>query len=242
MLKKWKIMLLDSELIEGSLIKRYKRFLADVKLVNGEIVTAHCPNSGSMKGYKEEGLQVWLSKSTNPKRKLAYTWEIVEDSAGEKIFVYAAKANTLVKEAIENGKIKELQGYENICTEVKYGSHNSRIDLLLEKDNEKCYVEVKSVTMKEGDVLMFPDAVTTRGQKHLQELMEVKEQGDRAILFFAVLREGGKGFLPAFEIDPVYAGLLAEARAKGVEVLIYQVCFKDLEISLEKKIDFVSEQ
>ncbi len=233
-------MLLDSELIEGSLIKRYKRFLADVKLENGEIVTAHCPNTGSMKGYKEEGLRVWLSKNNNPKRKLAYTWEMVEDSSGELIFVYAAKANTLVKEAIEVGKIKELQSYEKIRTEVKYGSQNSRIDLLLEKDNEKCYVEVKSVTMKEGDILMFPDSVSTRGQKHLQELMEVKERGDRAVLFFAVLREGGNGFLPAKEIDPVYAQLLQEAREKGVEVLIYQVCFKELEISLETKIDFRS--
>jgi len=234
-------MLLDSELIEGTLIKRYKRFLADVKLENGEIVTAHCPNSGSMKGYKEEGLRVWLSKSNNPKRKLAYTWEIVEDSSGEKILVYAAKANTLVKEAIKEGKIKELQTYKKIRSEVKYGSQNSRIDLLLEKDNEKCYVEVKSVTMKEGNVLMFPDSVTTRGQKHLQELMEVKAGGDRALLFFAVLREGGKGFLPAYEIDPVYAQLLQEARDKGVEVLIYQVEFKGLEIRLEKKIDFISE-
>lgn len=231
-------MLLDSEFIEGTLIKRYKRFLADVKLESGEIITAHCPNSGSMKGYKEEGLRVWLSKSNNPKRKLAYTWEMVEDSSGEKIFVYAAKANTLVKEAIEEGTIKELQSYDEIRTEVKYGSQNSRIDLLLEKDNEKCYIEVKSVTMKEGDILMFPDAVTSRGQKHLQELMEVKAKGDRALLFFAVLREGGNGFLPAAEIDPVYAQLLHEARDKGVEILIYQVAFKGLEISLEKKIDF----
>jgi len=233
-------MVFEAELIEGTLIKRYKRFLADVKLPNGDIVTAHCANSGSMKGYKEEGLKVWLSKSNNPKRKLAYTWEMVEDISGEKIFVYAAKANTLVKEAIEQGRIKELQGYENIRTEVKYGSQNSRIDLLLEKEEEKCYVEVKSVTMKEGNTLMFPDSVTTRGQKHLQELMEVKENGDRAILFFAVLREGGKDFSPAKEIDPVYAELLEEARDKGVEVLIYQASFKDSEIILEKEISFAS--
>ncbi|MDF1880891.1 DNA/RNA nuclease SfsA [Sulfurimonas sp. MAG313] len=232
-------MLLESELIKGTLIKRYKRFLADVKLENGENVTAHCPNTGSMKGYKEEGLRVWLSKNNNPKRKLKYTWEMVEDSSGEKIFVYAAKANTLVKEAIDEGTIEELLDYDNIRTEVKYGRQNSRIDLLLEKDNEKCYVEVKSVTMKVGDILMFPDAVSTRGQKHLEELMEVKEQGDRAVLFFAVLREGGKGFFPAKEIDSVYAQLLHTARDKGVEVLIYQVAFKGLEISLEKKIDFI---
>lgn len=231
-------MLFETELIEGELIKRYKRFLTDVKLPNGEIVIAHCPNSGSMKGYKEEGLRVWLSKSDNPKRKLAYTWEMVEDSAGEKIFIHAAKANTLVKEAIEADAIKELQSYDKIRTEVKYGSQNSRIDLLLEKENDKCYVEVKSVTMKEGDTLMFPDAVTTRGQKHLQELMEVKEQGDRAVLFFAVLREGGENFRAAKEIDPDYAKLLDEAKENGVEVLIYQAEFKGAEIKLVKPISF----
>lgn len=227
------------DFIEGRLIKRYKRFLADVRLIDGEIVTAHCPNSGSMKGYKEEGLKVWLSRSDNPKRKLAYTWEMVEDVQGEKILVHAAKANSLVKEAIKSGVIEELQDYENLRTEVKYGSQNSRIDLLLEKKDQKCYVEVKSVTMKEEGTLMFPDAVTTRGQKHLQELMEVKAQGDRAVLFFAVLREGGTAFTAAEKIDAKYAQLLNEAMAFGVEVLIYRCNFDGDSIHLDKRVPWL---
>ncbi len=225
------------DLIEGKLIKRYKRFLADVILGDGEIVTAHCPNSGSMKGYKEEGLRVWLSRSDNPKRKLAYTWEIVEDAQGEKVMVHAARANNLVKEAIEAGVIKELQGYEKLRTEVKYGHQNSRIDILLENEDEKCYVEVKSVTLKEGNILMFPDAVTTRGQKHLQELMQMKRDGHRAVLFFAVLREGGEGFRAASHIDAEYANLLTEAMDTGVEVLIYQGTFngENIRIGTEVK-------
>ncbi len=224
----------DTPLHAGTLLKRYKRFLADIRLDSGELITAHCPNSGSMKGYKQEGLKVWVSHSENPKRKLAYTWEIVEDGESEKIIVHAAKANQLVKEAIENGRIDELRGYDDIRTEVKYGSQNSRIDLLLEKGDERCYVEVKSVTLKEGDVLMFPDAVTSRGQKHLQELMEMRAQGDRAVIFFAVLREGGRGFAPARHIDPDYAELLDEAISKGVEAVIYQVDFAGNTIRLKR--------
>lgn len=227
----------ETPMLQGTLIKRYKRFLADVTLKNGEVVTAHCPNSGSMKGYKETGLPVWLSESDNPKRKLKYTWELVEDAEGEKVMVHAARANALVKEAIENGTVTELQGYEKLRTEVKYGSQNSRIDLLLETPDEKCYVEVKSVTLKEGDVLMFPDAVTTRGQKHLQELIEMKEAGHRAVIFFAVLREGGTHFEAAAHIDPDYAGLLEEAKTRGVEALVYRVRFEEGEIALQEKIE-----
>ena len=216
----------DQPLIKATLIKRYKRFLADVLLPDGTAVTAHCPNSGSMKGYNDEGLAVWLLPSDNPKRKLNYTWELVEDRDGDRIMVHAARANALVKEAIENGIVKELQGYETLRSEVRYGSQNSRIDLLLEKDGDRCYIEVKSVTLKEDGVLMFPDAVTTRGQKHLQELMEVKRNGDRAVLFFAVLREGGSDFRPAAHIDPLYAALLHDAINAGVEVLLYRAGFE----------------
>lgn len=233
-------MQLDTPLIEGTLIKRYKRFLADIRLDDGEVITAHCPNSGSMKGYKEEGLRVWVSKSDNPKRKLAYTWELVEDRSEEKIMVHAARANALVKEAIEAGKIPELKGYSHLRTEVKYGRQNSRIDLLLEEGESKCFIEVKSVTLKEGKVLMFPDAVTTRGQKHLQELMDVKADGDRAVLFFAVLRQGGEGFTPAGHIDPEYARLLAEAIESGVEVLVYQVDFGKDDWRLDKRVEILS--
>jgi sugar fermentation stimulation protein A len=223
----------DAPLIPGTLIKRYKRFLADVRLEDGSVVTAHCPNSGSMKGYKEEGLKVWLSESDNPKRKLRYTWELVEDAAGDRIMVHAARANALAQEAITEGIVSELQGYDVLRREVKYGSRNSRIDLLLEREGEQCFVEVKSVTLREGGKLMFPDAVTTRGQKHLEELMEMHEQGQRAVLFFAVLREGGSTFEAAAHIDPDYAALLEKARAAGVEVLLYRAQFDGSSVALQ---------
>jgi sugar fermentation stimulation protein A len=226
----------DQPLIKAILVRRYKRFLADAVLEDGTTVTTHCPNSGSMKGYKDEGLAVWLLPNDDPKRKLKYTWELVEDCDGDRIMVHAARANTLVKEAIEDGIIAELQGYDTLRQEVKYGSQNSRIDLLLEKSDERCYVEVKSVTLKENGVLMFPDAVTTRGQKHLEELMEVAQNGDRAVLFFAVLREGGSRFEPAAHIDPAYAGLLHEAIDAGVEILIYRASFKVSAITLTQEI------
>jgi sugar fermentation stimulation protein A len=230
-------MTFETPLLQGTLIKRYKRFLADITLPDGSVVTAHCPNSGSMKGYKEEGLRVWLSESDNPKRKLRCTWEMVEDASGEKVMVHAARANALVKEAIENGTVAELQGYEKLRSEVRYGSQKSRIDLLLEKPGERCYIEVKSVTLKEGDALMFPDAVTTRGQKHLQELMEMKAQGDRAVLFFAVLREGGTRFEAAAHIDPDYARLLEEAKTAGVEVLVYRAQFDGNAVVLHERME-----
>ncbi len=229
-------MVFGNALIAGTLVKRYKRFLADVMLEGG-VVTAHCPNSGSMKGYKEAGLRVWLSESDNPNRKLRYTWELVEDADGERVMVHAARANTLVREAIEAGVVAELQGYENLRSEVKYGTQKSRIDLLLEKPGEQCYVEVKSVTLKEGEALMFPDAVTTRGQKHLQELMAMKAQGHRAVLFFAVLREGGTHFEAAAHIDPDYARLLDAARTAGVEVLIYRARFREDGIALQERLE-----
>lgn len=222
----------DTPLIPGTLIKRYKRFLADVRLEDGSIVTAHCPNSGSMKGYKNEGLRVWLEANDNPKRKLRYTWELVEDEHGDTIMVHAARANALTVEAIKNGTVSELQGYDTLRSEVKYGIQNSRIDLLLETGDEKCYVEIKSVTLREEDTVMFPDAVTTRGQKHLEELMAMKKEGHRTVLFFAVLREGGTHFEPAAHIDPTYASLLSDAVAAGVEVMIYRAVFNKSSIAL----------
>jgi len=227
----------DTPLIPGTLLKRYKRFLADVRLENGSVVTAHCPNSGSMKGYKDEGLKVRLSESANPKLKLRYTWELVEDAHGDTVMIHAARANALAAEAIRSGIVTELQGYATLRSEVKYGSRNSRVDLLLEKEDEKCFVEVKSVTLLEGNTLMFPDAVTTRGAKHLEELMEMRTEGHRAVLFFAVLREGGKRFEAAAHIDPDYAALLAQARAKGVEILVYRAVFCENAIALSAPLE-----
>ena len=228
----------ETPLIPGTLIKRYKRFLADVRLDDGSVVTAHCPNSGSMKGYKEEGLRVRLGESSNPNRQLRYTWELVDDAGGDRIMVHAARANALAVEAIGNGVVAELQGYDRLRTEVKYGTQNSRIDILLETGDKRCYVEVKSVTLREGGAVMFPDAVTTRGQKHLEELMAMRAAGNRAVLLFAVLREGGDRFEPAAHIDPAYATLLTEARDAGVEVLVYRAVFDGDTVALRERMAY----
>ncbi len=230
-------MQLPSPMIKGRLRKRYKRFLADVELENGEIVTAHCPNSGSMKNLIEENPTVYISRSDNPKRKLPYTLELIEKEDAL-VAAYSLKANTVTVEAIRNGVIPELNDYDTIRTEVPYGT-GSRIDILLEKEEQPCYVEVKSVTLLEGETLMFPDAVTTRGQKHLNELITVREAGARAVIFFAVLHTGGTRFTPADHIDPEYGRLLRLARESGVEVMAYQAAITTETMNLVKKIPII---
>lgn len=207
-------------LATGRLIKRYKRFLADVTLENNEVVTAHSVNTGAMTGVLDEGNRVWLSRADNPKRKLQYTWEIVE-ADGAMIGINTGQSNKLAEEAIRNGTIAELQGYDRIRREVKYGT-NSRIDLLLEKDGAPpCYVEVKNVHMKEGDTALFPDAVTTRGAKHMDELALLTQEGKRAVVLFVVQRDDCTAFAPAEAVDAHYAARLRAAAAKGVEALCY---------------------
>ena len=210
-------------LVGGTLIRRYKRFLADVELADGSVITAHCPNTGAMTGCAEPGSRVWLSVSDNPKRKYRHGWELVE-SAGDLACIHSARANSLVVEAIENGVVGELQGYSSLRSEVKYGAENSRIDILLEADSGRCYVEVKSVTLLLDDGLgVFPDAVSARGRKHLRELMNMVEEGDRAVLCFAVLHTGIERVAPADLIDHRYGDTFREALAAGVEVLAYGV-------------------
>ncbi|HEY4745386.1 MAG TPA: DNA/RNA nuclease SfsA [Desulfuromonadaceae bacterium] len=213
-------MILPAPLIPGTLIKRYKRFLADVTLADGSMVTAHCPNSGSMKGCAVPGSRVFLSRSTNPNRKLAHTWELAE-SDGFWAGINTGLPNRLVREAIEDGTVAELQGYGTIRPEVPYGEH-SRIDLLLEGPTGRCFVEVKNVTLVEQGRALFPDAVTTRGQKHLNELMRVVREGDRGVIFFTVQRGDGHAVSPADAIDPEYGRLLRLALANGVEALAYR--------------------
>ena len=213
-------MRLPAPLLSGRLIKRYKRFLADVQLDTGKIVTAHCPNSGSMTGCNTPGSEVLLSLSDNPSRKLKYTWELVSVQ-GYWVGINTARPNSLVREAIESGMVIELQGYPVIRPEVPYGK-NSRIDLLLSGSDGYCYVEVKNVTLKEGDSALFPDAVTTRGQKHLRELMEVVRNGSRGVIFLVVQRGDCLSLSPADVIDPEYGRLLREAVRKGVEAVAYQ--------------------
>ncbi len=211
----------ETDLIKGKLIKRYKRFLADVELENGEVVTAHCANSGSMLSVKDEGATVWLSPSNNPKRKLKYTWELIEVD-GYNVGINTSHPNKLVEEAILAGQIKELTGYANLRREVKYGK-NSRIDVLLEDEAKAaCYVEVKNVTLKRGDNADFPDAVTARGAKHLRELGDMVEEGHRAVMFYLVQRADCKIMDIARDIDPTYEAELKEAIKRGVEVICYQ--------------------
>ena len=211
-------------LIQGRLVKRYKRFLADIELDDGTLVTAHCPNSGSMKGCAVPGAKVWISQSLNPKRKLKYTWEVTQIN-GAYIGINTLVPNRLVKLAVENGVIPELEGYSRVLPEVKTSEH-TRLDLLLEDENKgRCYVEIKNCTLVEDGVASFPDAVTVRGQKHIQELVSIASTGHRAVMFYLVQRTDAHVFTPAAGIDPVYAEMLGQAVKKGVEIIVRDVTF-----------------
>lgn len=209
----------------GTLVRRYKRFLADVRLPGGKVITIHCPNTGSMKNCADPGNEVWFSLSANASRKYAHTWELSRTHKGHYIGVNTTRANRLIKDAIEDGVISELAGYEAIRPEVRYGSENSRIDLLLTHHNElpDCYVEVKSVTLLEqAGRGYFPDAVSQRGTRHLRELMEVTGRGARGVLCFCVQHSGIRSVSPAAHIDPEYAATMQAAVDAGVEVIAYK--------------------
>ena len=222
-------------LLRGKLIKRYKRFLADVELDSGETVTAHCPNSGSMKGCATPGSQVWLSQNDNPKRKLKYTWELIL-APDTMIGINTQVPNKLVKQSIENNLIDELSGYDRVKAEVKTSDH-TRLDLLLEKDTgEKCYVEIKSCTLVENGIAMFPDAVTTRGQKHLDELAHLVSLGHRGIIFYLIQRMDALSFKPASMIDPIYAEKLKQAVSNGVEIVIRDTIIDTKSIKIGKPV------
>ncbi|KHS82519.1 DNA/RNA nuclease SfsA [Pectobacterium carotovorum] len=204
------------------LIKRYKRFLADVVTPEGETLTLHCANTGAMTGCATPGDTVWYSTSDNPKRKYAQSWELTETQQNHWICVNTLRANTLLYEALLENRIEELAGYPDVKTEVKYGTENSRVDLLLQApDRIDCYIEVKSVTLLQHECGYFPDAVTLRGQKHLRELQQMVANGKRAVLFFAVLHSGIQQVSPARHVDPRYAELFTEAQRAGVEILCY---------------------
>jgi sugar fermentation stimulation protein A len=225
---------LPQPLYEGTLIRRYKRFLADVQLPDGEILTVHCPNSGSMKGCAEPGSPVLLSLSSNEKRKLSYTLELIRID-GHWVGINTMRPNHLVREAISRGMVPELNGYQEIRSEVRYGS-NSRVDLLLSGPKGSCYVEVKNATLLSGTRALFPDAVTTRGQKHLRELMQVVQAGGRGVIFFVVQREDAHTFGAADSIDPDYGMLLRLAIQSGVEALAYQAQISPREIRLVRRL------
>jgi sugar fermentation stimulation protein A len=223
-------------LIEGRLIRRYKRFLADVQLP-GEVITAACPNTGSMLGCCAPGSRVWLSESDKATRKYRHTWEIVE--VGEvMVGINTGLPNSLVAEAIASGAISELTGYASVRREVAYGDEKSRVDLVLEGTSRApCYVEVKNVTAAaSAGVALFPDCVSDRGARHLRELMRIKAAGLRPVQLYCVQRGDVREVQPADAIDPEYGRTLREAIAAGVEVLAYRAKVTASEIRLEEKI------
>lgn len=213
----------SSPLRKGTLKQRYKRFFADVELPDGRIVVSHCPNTGSMKSCAEPGSTVYLLEHNDPKRKLAFTWELTETTGGF-IGVNTARPNQVVSAAIESGNIPELTGYDTFRREAKYGQ-NSKIDILLADSRQEkpdCYVEIKNVTLFREGRIQFPDAVTSRGLKHLDELMTMVQHGHRAVMFFFVNRPEGHAFSVAEDIDPAYVRGLWDAQENGVEILIYR--------------------
>lgn len=219
-------------LFRGRLIKRYKRFLADIVLDDGTELTAHVANPGAMTGLAEPGMEVWLSKSDNPKRKLAYSWELVRIGR-HLVGVNAGLPNRLVEEALGHGLIPELAAYPAIRREVRYGA-NSRVDFVLsDADGRQCYVEVKNVHLKRGKLAEFPDSVTARGTRHLVELAHMARAGMAARMLYVVQRRDCSAFSVAADIDPAYAAALTEARAAGVGVLCYVCAIRTGEIRLE---------
>jgi sugar fermentation stimulation protein A len=222
-------------LIPATLVKRYKRFLADARLADGQLVTAHCANPGSMLGLTEPGAPVWLSPARNPERKLRYTWELVEADGGL-VGINTAQPNGLVAEAIADGRIRQLAGYGTLRREVRYG-RNSRIDILLEDPvHGRAYVEVKNVHLKRRPGLAeFPDSVTARGAKHLAELADMVAEGHRAIIFFLVQRGDCQRLGLAADIDPNYARAFADATDAGVEALCYSCMMSPGAIAVERE-------
>lgn len=207
------------KLVHGTLIQRYKRFLADIKLDDGTTVVAHCTNSGTMKSCLENGAEVYLTPVNDSKRKTKFTWEMININ-NDWVGINTANPNKIAFEEIYNDGIPGLTGYTRVLREVKF--EDSRFDIYAENDYEQCFVEVKNVTLKEGKYALFPDAVTTRGQKHLKTLIDVKRVGMRAVMLYIVQRSDVEVFAPAKEIDPDYAKALKNAMEEGVEVIVMQ--------------------
>ncbi|MDM8158323.1 DNA/RNA nuclease SfsA [Labilibaculum sp. K2S] len=228
-------MIFPNKLVHGRLIKRYKRFLADVELDNGEIVVAHTSNSGSMKSCLEEGAEVYLTFVDDPKRKTRYTWEMIRINKSW-VGINTVVPNLLVYEAIKNQEIGALRGYSFVKREVKFG--DSRFDVFASNEDEECFIEVKNVSMKVGEYARFPDAVTTRGKKHLNTLMQVKKEGKRAVMVYVIQRSDVEKFAPAYDIDPDYAATLKEACEKGVEVYPIRAIVRPERIELGELLPF----
>lgn len=223
----------STPLIPATLIRRYKRFLADCLLPDGREITAHCPNPGSMTGLAEAGMRVWLEPNDDPRKKLKYGWRLVDHENGHFSGIDTSIPNRVLRCALEGQKITELADYKTVQPEVKYGE-NSRIDFLLTQPGfPKCYVEVKSVTlMRQPGVAEFPDTVTKRGTKHLEELTRMVEQGHRAVMLYLVQRTDCDRFKLAVDIDPAYAQAFDNAQKRGVERLVYATRINPHEITV----------
>ncbi len=223
-------------LIHGKLIKRYKRFLADVQLASGEIITAHCPNTGTMLSCSTPGSAVCLSLSDNPKRKYPHTLEMVQDNKTW-VGVNTSRTNKLVIEAIEKGQILEFTHIDSIKAEIKT-SKESRLDLLIKQHGQNIYVEIKNCSLAVDGCAMFPDAVTTRGTKHLKELIRLKGEGFEACIFFLIQRMDADRFAPAAHIDQIYAKTIEQAAAAGVRILVYQAEVKPAGIEVVRPLPY----
>ncbi|SCZ69461.1 sugar fermentation stimulation protein A [Epibacterium ulvae] len=226
-------------LVPAKLVKRYKRFLADCRLEDGREITAHCANPGSMMGLAAPGTRVWLEPNDDPKKKLKFGWRLVDHENGHFTGVDTSVPNRALRTALEAGQVKELSAYHTVRAEVKYGE-KSRIDFLLTEEGlPDCYVEVKSVTLsRRAGHAEFPDSVTARGTKHLAELSQMVSQGHRAVMLYLVQRTDCTSFSLAADIDPTYASAFQDARAAGVECLIYSTCIDPTEITLGKPLPF----
>ncbi len=229
-----------SPLIRGRLIKRYKRFLADVALDTGDTITATCPNTGSMKGLCDPGVAVWLSETGSAARKYRHTWELTELEGGKKLTLVGINTghpNKIVSEAIGSSRIPELTGYATLKREVKYGQ-SSRIDILLDDPKKGlAYVEIKNThLLRTPGLAEFPDSVTERGVKHLEELANMVQAGHRAVMLYVIQREDAKSWAPAADIDPKYAAALIRALTRGVEAYAYRCSVTTGAIRLEKPV------
>lgn len=233
-----------SPLLSGRLIKRYKRFLCDIALDNGTSITATCPNTGSMLGLTTPGARVWVSTSSNPKRKYAHTWELIEADIGDgptMVGINTNHPNAIVAEAIGHDAIAELTGYPELRREVRYGA-NSRIDIFLQKpgQTEGCYVEIKNVhLLRKRGLAEFPDSKTERGVKHLGELTNMVAEGHRAVMLFLVQRADCTSFTIAADIDPKYAEAFAAAHAAGVEMLCYRTDISPEGIEIASRVPII---
>ncbi len=227
----------QTPLIQASFIKRYKRFFVDAKLEDGTVITSHTNNTGSMKGLLENNPTAYFTPNNDPKRKLKFALEMV-DNGTSLVGVNTSIPNSLVFESITAGDVPELTGYANAKREVKYGKEGkSRIDVFLSDDHKPdCYVEVKNTTLKVGNQAQFPDAVTSRGTKHLEELILEVEKGHRAVMFYLAQRSDCTSFSTANDIDPVYSETLKKAIQAGVEVLCYSCTLSPQNIQLGKKL------